>query len=147
MDQILEPTKNFGAYLDRTLKLIRQSYLQTFKEMGVNLTTEQWVLLDELYQNDGISQNELATKSFKNAPTVSRIIDLMCQKGLTERQRFDHDRRRYRIFLTTKGRSTYHLLKPAVDELREKGWNGLTDDDYQHFLRIMNQLFDNFKGR
>ena len=94
MDQAQEPTKNFGAYLDRTLKLIRQSYLQTFKEMGGDLTTEQWVLLDELHQNDGISQNELATLSFKNAPTVSRIIDLMCQKGLSERQRIDHDRRR-----------------------------------------------------
>lgn len=146
MEEPKKSSKNFGAYLDRTLKLIRQNYLQTFREQGVDLTTEQWVLLDALYEADGISQNELAANSFKNAPTVSRIIDLLCKKELTERQRLDHDRRQYRIFLTPKGKAVYQGLKPEVEKLRERGWNGLTDDDYQHFLRIMNQLFDNFKS-
>ena len=81
-----QSAKNFGAYIDRTIKIIRQNYLKAFKEIDVDLTTEQWVLLDSLYESDGVSQNELANGSFKNAPTVSRIIDLLCKKGLTERK-------------------------------------------------------------
>ncbi len=136
--------KNFGSYMDRTLKQIKSTYLQAFKSIGVNITTEQWVILDSLYQNNGVSQTDLANGSFKNAPTVSRIIDLLCKKGLTERQRFPNDRRRYKIFLTAKGRALYERALPTVIELRKKGWDHLSDDDYDSFKRIMNQIFSNF---
>ena len=138
-------TKNFGAYIDRTIKIIKQNYLQAFKEIGVDITTEQWVILDELYHGNGLSQTDLANGSFKNAPTVSRIIDLLCKKGLTERQRFENDRRRYKIFLTPKGKALYEKAIPVVLELRKQGWQNLSDSDYETFLRIMNQIFQNFE--
>lgn len=141
----MQQPKIFGAYLDRTVKQIRQNYVRVFKEIGVDLTTEQWVLLDNLYQNNGISQNELAQSNFKNAPTVSRIIDLLCQKGLTERQRFDNDRRRYKIFMTEQGKAVYEKALPAVLALRQQGWKGLTEQDYADLIRIVNQIFDNYE--
>lgn len=140
-------TKNFGAYIDRTIKIIRQNYLKAFKEINVDLTTEQWVLLDSLYESDGVSQNELANGSFKNAPTVSRIVDLLCKKGLTERKRFENDKRRYKVFLTKKGKDTYKKTKPVVVKLRKKGWKNLSDEDYDFFLKIMNQIFENFEEK
>ncbi len=144
MDQ--QGTKNFGAFIDRTGKAIRHKYLKVFKEIDVNITTEQWVLLDSLYQNNGQSQNDLAAQSFKNAPTVSRIIDLLCEKGLTERQRFENDRRRYKIYLTLEGKALVEKTYPAVLDLRRQGWDGLSDEDYENFLRIINKIFDNFNG-
>ncbi len=138
-------TKNFGAYIDRTIKVIKLNYLKAFKEAGIDLTTEQWVIMDSLYKNNGVSQTDLANGSFKNAPTVSRIIDLMCKKNLTTRQRFENDRRRYKIFLTEEGQATYEKALPIVEELRRQGWEGLSDEDYEVFLRIMNQIFQNFE--
>ncbi len=140
-------TKNFGAIIDRTLKIIKANYQKAFNDIGVEITTEQWVLMDTLYKNNGISQNKLANDSFKNAPTVSRIIDLLCKKGLTERQRVENDRRRYKIFLTPLGKKTYQKALPTVNALRAKGWNELTDEDYEHFSRIMDQIFINFDER
>lgn len=101
--------------------------------------------MDSLYKNNGISQNDLANGSFKNAPTVSRILDLMCKKGLTERRRFENDRRRYKIFLTLYGEETYKKALPVVVDLRLKGWKNLSEEDYQHFTRIMDQVFTNFE--
>lgn len=141
----MQQPKIFGAYLDRTVKQIRQNYVKAFKEIGVDITTEQWVLLDNLYQNNGISQNELAERNFKNAPTVSRIIDLLCKKGLTERQRFENDRRRYKIFMTERGKELYEKALPAVLNLRKQGWNNLTDEDYDNLVRIVNQIFENYE--
>lgn len=138
-------TKNFGAITDRTLKVIKANYLRVFKDIGIDITTEQWVLMDALYRENGISQTDLANGSFKNAPTVSRIIDLLCKKGLTERHRFENDRRRYKIFLTKEGRRVYGLALPEVEKLRIQGWKDLTDDDYQTFVRIMDQIFKNFE--
>jgi len=141
----MQQPKIFGAPLDRTVKQIRQNYVKAFKEANVDLTTEQWVLLDNLYQNNGISQNELAERNFKNAPTVSRIIDLLCKKGLTERQRFENDRRRYKIFMTEKGKATYEEALPHVLALRQRGWKGLTEEDYDDLIRIVNQIFENYE--
>lgn len=138
-------TKNFGAYIDRTIKIIKLNYLKAFKEAGIDITTEQWVMMDSLHKNNGVSQTDLANGSFKNAPTVSRIIDLMCKKNLTVRQRFENDRRRYKIFLTEEGQTTYEKALPIVEELRRQGWQGLSDEDYEVFLRIMNQVFQNFE--
>ena len=136
--------KNFGAIIDRTLKVIKQNYLKAFKEAGVDITTEQWVLMDSLYRENGVSQNDLANGSFKNAPTVSRIIDLLVKKEFVERKRFENDRRRYRIFLTEKGKEAYEMVKPKVLELRKQGWDGLTDKDYAHLTRILDRVFQNF---
>ncbi len=136
--------KYFGTYIDRNYRVIRLNFLQAFKKVGVDITTEQWVIIDCLYRENGLSQTDLAHLSFKEAPTVSRIIDLLCKKGFTERQRFENDRRRYKIFLTEAGRTVYEKALPAVSELRQKGWEHLSEEDYQTFLRIMDQVFQNF---
>ena len=138
--------KEYGTLLDRTLRIIKLNFIQGFKEAGVDLTPEQWVIIDRLHQQNGISQTELANGSFKNAPTVSRIIDLLCEKGMVERQRFENDRRRYKIFLTKKGIETFEKANPVAQQLRQKGWSNLSEADYENFTRIANQVFDNFSG-
>jgi len=137
--------RKYGTLIDRTMRIIKLNYLQAFKSVDVDLTPEQWVIIDSLYGTDGLSQTDLANGSFKNAPTVSRIIDLLCKKGFTERQRFDNDRRRYKIFLTEKGRAVFEKVHPLVKELRIQGWNELSEEDYQSFLRIMNQIYKNYE--
>ena len=136
--------KEYGTLIDRTLRIIKLNFIQGFKEAGVDLTPEQWVILSRIYHQKDISQTDLANGSFKNAPTVSRIIDLLCKKGMTVRHRFKNDRRRYKISLTPLGLDTFKKAQPVAQELRQKGWAGLTDSDYDNFTRIVNQIFNNF---
>lgn len=136
--------KNVGTYLDRTLKLVKQHYLKVFKANGADISTEQWVIMDQLSTNNGMSQTELANGSYKNAPTVSRIIDLLAKKGIVERQRFANDRRRYKIFLTKKGIDLHAELLPNVLELRAQSWNGLSEEEWTEFKRILAKVQDNF---
>ncbi|MCB0663767.1 MAG: MarR family transcriptional regulator [Saprospiraceae bacterium] len=136
--------KHFGTYIDRNYRIIRLRFLQAFKECGVDITTEQWVILDSLYHHEGLSQTELAAMSFKDAPTTSRIIDHLCQKGFASRIRSETDRRAVVVNITDKGKTTYEHLLPSVKDLRQIGWEGLSEEDYESFLRIMNQVFKNF---
>lgn len=142
----LHADKNVGTYLDRTIKVVKQHYLKVFKEQGLNISTEQWVIIDQLYRENGLSQTDIANGSYKNAPTVSRIIDLLVEKGYVERQRFKNDRRRYKIYLTQAGRELHEKLLPHVLELREQTWQGLGDDDWENLKRILGVIMDNFEG-
>ena len=58
-------SKEYGTLIDRTLRMIKLNFIQGFKEAGVDLTPEQWVIIDRLYHQNGISQTELANGSFK----------------------------------------------------------------------------------
>lgn len=142
----LHADKNVGTYLDRTIKVVKQHYLKVFKEQGLNISTEQWVIIDQLYHENGLSQTDIANGSYKNAPTVSRIIDLLVDKGYVERQRFKNDRRRYKIYLTQAGRDLHNQLLPHVLELREQTWNDLSNEDWENLKRILGKIMDNFEG-
>ncbi|MCB0856354.1 MAG: winged helix-turn-helix transcriptional regulator [Bacteroidetes bacterium] len=140
-------SKNFGAYLDRTLRVVRLDLFRRFKEIGVDMTPEQWIIISSLYKKNGQSQSDLGALSFKNAPTISRIIDLLCEKGLTVRERFDGEKRRYKVVLTEKGVEMVEQILPEILISREEGWEGLSDEDYNHFMRILNQIFENLKAK
>ncbi len=136
--------KQIGYYLERTTRQVKLAFTKAFNDQDIDLTPEQWVILDHLLTANGVSQNELGSKSYKNAPTVSRIIDVLERKKYVERQRFDNDRRRYKIYLTDTGRSVAEKALPIAVEMRENGWAGLSEEDYQHFIRIIETVFDNF---
>ncbi|MEM6724021.1 MAG: MarR family transcriptional regulator [Bacteroidota bacterium] len=146
MNQSVKPhQKIYGSYIDRTYRVIKLHYLKAFREAGLDITTEQWVLIDSLHGQNGLTQKQLAEAIFKNTPTVSRIIDLLSKKGLIERHASPEDRRQNRLFLTKHGKQVHQKALQVVLQLREQGWQNLSEQDYQDFLRIINQVFANFE--
>jgi DNA-binding MarR family transcriptional regulator len=137
--------KRIGYFLERTTRIVKLSYLKAMKENGIDLTPEQWVILDNLYENNGQSQKDLANGSFKNAPTISRILDLLGQKGHIKRNTSTDDRRKFKIFLTKDGKNIVEQSQAIIKEMRERGWQDLSDEDYADFTRILNQIFKNYE--
>lgn len=129
--------------IDTTIKKIRNALQKQFNDAGFDLTVDQWVVLDHIARNPGISQNTLSEITTKDAPTVTRIIDLLSQKGLAERRMADTDRRKFLVFLTDAGQVKYDDVLPVVSAMRRKGWGNLSDDDYQHFVKIMDSIYQN----
>ena len=136
---------NVGTVLDRTTRLLKQHYLRAFRELDVDLSTEQWVLLDRLHSEGNASQTELANGTFKDAPTVSRIVDKLAKKKLVERKRFPNDRRRYLVALTAAGHEIHKRLTPAVHQLRLQTWQGLSEGDYTELQSLLQRIRNNFE--
>ncbi|GAB3576541.1 hypothetical protein GCM10027578_42650 [Spirosoma luteolum] len=132
--------------IDTTIKKIRNALQKQFNEAGFDLTVDQWVVIDHLARNPGISQNTISEITVKDAPTVTRIIDLLSQKGLTERRSTDTDRRKFLVFLTEAGQAKHSEVLPVVSAIRRKGWGDLSEADYQHFVKIMDSIYQNISG-
>ncbi|PWJ59877.1 DNA-binding MarR family transcriptional regulator [Dyadobacter jejuensis] len=130
--------------IDITIKKIRNALQKRLLDAGFDLTVDQWVLIDHIYRQKGICQNELAELTFKDPPTVTRIVDLLQKKGLVERGPVEGDRRKFRLSLTKSGKGIYQKAFPIVAEIRRKGWGDLSEADYQHFVRIMDSIYQNF---
>ncbi len=133
----------FGYYADRAVRAIKSDLSKRFQRLGVNITPEQWLILSRLYEKDGQSQVELGEGTYKNAPTVTRIIDLLCDKRLTQRVVDVDDRRKFIINITAEGRATVEKVYPEVLASRKQGWKGLDQQDYIEFIRIIDTIFTN----
>lgn len=138
--------ERYNAYsflLDRTARRVKQFAQRRFKEMGFNITVDQWLVLKQLYEREQLKQNELAGLVFKDNPTLTRIIDLLCEKGLTERNTYPDDRRCFMVSLTKRGRSKVREMLPSIQEVRLKAWEGLSERDFNQFRRILNKIYEN----
>lgn len=140
--------ESYGLYsflLDRTARRVKQYAQNRFKELGFNITVDQWLVLRHLSENKDLTQSELAELIFKDTPTLTRIIDLLCTKGLTERKVHPGDRRCFNVFLTDEGKKKVKQLKPLVRKVRLKAWEGLSERDFNEFKRILNSIYVNLE--
>lgn len=137
---------HYGFLIEVTAKKIKQSLQKRFNDENLDLTVDQWVVLDQLIKFNGISQNELCDKIFKDAPTVTRIVDILCKKNLIERKSDQSDRRKFNLFMKEEGSQMVAKAKPVVLETRQTGWEDLSSSDYQELVRILTSINRNFEN-
>ena len=141
MDYEYQP---YGSLIELTAKIMKQRLQRKFNELELGITVDQWLILDVLLKKDGVSQYSIAQKTYKDAPTVTRIIDLLEKKSLIERRTDLEDRRKYSIFLSEKGRAKTERVLPLVQEYRKKGWEGLEKEDFEKLKEILTTIQQNF---
>lgn len=140
--------KLFATYsflLDRAWREMRRYSQHQLKAAGVPFTIEQIVILKSLMEEDALSQKELAERVGKDTPTVTRMLDLLCDQGYTVRNSDPDDRRKFSIVLTEEGKKAIEKAMVEVFTIRKDGWEGLTMEDMMEFNRILQKLIDNFK--
>ncbi len=140
-----EPYSMYSLLLDKTARRVKQYAQRRFKELGFNITVDQWLVLRHLHENDNLNQRELAELVYKDTPTLTRIIDLLCEKGMVERKVQPDDRRCFTVHLTPEGKSKVEQLKPQIKDVRLKAWEGLSEQDFNQFKRILDSIYVNLQ--
>ncbi|GAB3648907.1 MarR family transcriptional regulator [Echinicola sediminis] len=140
-----EQFSQYSFLLDRTARRVKQYAQQKFKNGDFDVTVDQWLVLKQLSENEDISQTELAAMVFKDQPTLTRIIDILCKKGYVERGPHPEDRRSLQLLLTADGLEKVEELKPKVSSIREKAWENLGQKDFEEFKRILNTIYSNLE--
>ncbi len=140
-----EVYSNYSFLLEKTNKKIKQYAKQQFRALNFEVTVDQWAVLKVIFEHDQLSQVALAELLHKDTPTLTRILDLLNQKGLIERQLDVDDRRRVRVCLTALGKKTVIEMLPEVKKIRMHAWQHLTKDDFKQFVRILDTIYNNLK--
>jgi DNA-binding MarR family transcriptional regulator len=138
-----EPYNQYSLLLDRTARKVKWYAQQQFKELGFDMTVDQWLVMKLTDENEALSQRELAALMYKDMPTVTRIVDILCTKGLVEREESPADRRVSILKLTEEGREKVTNSRKQVRSIRLKAWEGLNEKDFDDFNRILNKIYDN----
>ncbi len=140
-----EQYATYSFLLDRTARRVKQFAQKRFKDFGFEVTVDQWIILKKLGENQGLNQKELAELVFKDNPTLTRIIDLLVEKGFVQRRTDLADRRKFKLELTQKGEEILNLYESQIKEIRLKAWEGLSEDDFLYFSKIINTIYRNLE--
>ncbi|MBT0811912.1 MarR family transcriptional regulator [Litoribacter ruber] len=140
-----EQFSKYSFLLDRTARRVKQYAQQKFKNGNFDVTVDQWLVIKNLSENGVLSQTELAQLVFKDHPTLTRIIDILCKKGYVERLPHPNDRRSFQLLLTEDGKTKVSELRPQIVSIREKAWENLDEKDFQEFKRILNTIYENLE--
>ncbi len=135
----------FGFIVEKTAKKMKQSFSRILLDRKAGITVDQWVIIKILNDEDGISQFEIAKRSFKDAPTVTRILDLLGRKKLIQRIPGKLDRRKFEVHLTALGKSKVKEILPIAHEFRKSCYAGINPKDLGLIEELMNTIFNNLE--
>ena len=125
-------------YVNRKMQRYLSANLKKY-----NITTEQWSVLLQILENDGINQKHLARKFNKGQATLVRILDILERKELAIRQKSPEDRRFYLIYGTSEGRKLKEEVYPFVESLFQNIIKGIAQDQLDLFIGILNKIDEN----
>lgn len=96
-------------------RLITKAYKPYLDEMG--LTYPQYLVLLVLWENDGLSVNQITEKLLLNTNTLSPLLKRMEKMEILQRNRSSEDERSVIVQITEKGKQLKTLAKPIPENL------------------------------
>lgn len=113
------------------------------KKYGVELSPEQFLLIDLLWNEGTMTQQKVADTMQKDKNSVTKLVDALEQKGLVVRQRGSADRRENHLVLTQKALEMKLGAKETGISILEDMIEGISEEELKSFLATLNKLSSN----
>lgn len=117
--------------LEKSIKSYRQFAQRNLDSGGVDITIDQWLILKLLSEHPEMTQSEIAVKVFKDAASVTRIIELLVNKKYIRRATHPEDRRKFLLTLSPAGKKIVAKAQVIVNDNRKKALQGISRVDLE----------------
>ena len=118
-----------------------------FNQAGIMVTIEQWSVLYQLWKEDGKSQQELCNATFRDKPSITRLIDNLEKLGLVKRVSDDRDRRINKVFLTKNALKLQEDTMVLAEETLNEALEGVPADQVELCKEVLQRVYDNLNGQ
>lgn len=135
--------KPLGAWIGRTSKMMGFYIKERFRESGIDLTREQWVVLMRLDETDGLMQTELALITERDKTSLTRLLTTMANKNLVVRIPSPEDKRINRIFITRHGRKVFDSTIPIFKKFLKVTQKGITSKELEIARSVLEKIQKN----
>lgn len=136
-------SKEVAVELNLTACKLKQYISSMLKKRGVPLTPEQFILIDLLWNQGAMSQQQLADQMQKDKNSVTKLVDAIERKGFVVRQQSAVDRRSNIIFLTEKAELLKNVAKEKGIYILDRMLDGISEKELRGFLHTLNKLNKN----
>lgn len=123
------PTQTVLYTLEQAIKAYRKLCQQNLDRVVDNLTVDQALTLVVLDKYPALNQQQLAERVFKDKASLTRIIELLVQKGLVSRAIHATDRRKFDLHLSAQGRLMLGQLTDTIGLNQQAALRGLAAEE------------------
>lgn len=116
-----------------------------FNAAGLNLTIEQWSVLYYLWKQDGISQQELCNATYRDKPSITRLVDNLEKLQLVKRVPSESDRRINLVFLTRQAQKLQDETMNLAEETLNEALVGVAADKIEVCKEVLQIVYDNLQ--
>ena len=116
---------------------------KNFKQAAIEVTIEQWSVLYHLWKEDGLSQQELCNRSFRDKPSITRLVDNLEKIMLVKRVPSKDDRRINLIYLTEAAKTLQEQTMDMANQTLNEALDGVSKEDVEICKAVLQKVYDN----
>lgn len=116
---------------------------KNFKEANVEITIEQWSVLYHLWKQDGLSQQQLCDATFRDKPSITRLVDNLEKLALVKRVASKDDRRMNMIYLTNEAQVLQEQTMALANQTLNEALGGVTIEEIEIAKMVLQKVYDN----
>lgn len=135
--------KQAGVYVNILNCRLKKHLSEVFKKNGVNLTAEQYLVMDTLWNEGTLTQQAISFIIQKDKNSVTQFIDNLEKKGLVTRSVAKEDRRVNNIVVTPEGMALKDSTKQLAIDTMNEALEGIPEEDIQIFVKVLKQICNN----
>lgn len=133
-------SKEITVELHLTGNKLKRYIAAMLRQQNVPLTPEQFMLIDLLWNEGDMSQQQLADLMQKDKNSVTTLVDAIERKGLVVRRQNINDRRSNTITLTEKAIAIKQDAKRKGISILDRMLEGISEDELRAFLDTLRKL-------
>jgi DNA-binding MarR family transcriptional regulator len=118
---------------------------KNFRAAGLDITIEQWSILYHLWKEDCLSQQELCNRTFRDKPSITRLIDNLERQKLVKRISSSEDKRINLVYLTDAARDLQETTLRIANETMDEALVGVSKDEIELVKDVLQKVYDNLK--
>ncbi|GLQ30400.1 MarR family winged helix-turn-helix transcriptional regulator [Litoribrevibacter albus] len=104
------------------------------------LTIALWPTLMCLWEEEGVTQRDIAIKSKVENSTTTRTLDKLEKLALVERRPDPASRRSFRIYLTEKGKALKDTLLPIPVAVNQELLSVLDEQEQAQLIQLLKKM-------
>ena len=118
---------------------------KNFKEANVEITIEQWSVLYHLWKEDGLSQQQLCDATFRDKPSITRLVDNLEKLQLVKRVSSKNDRRMNMIYLAPEAKDLEEKTIELANQTLNEALEGVNIEQIEIAKLVLQKVYDNLK--
>lgn len=140
-----KPAELYSFITGKATVAISRRLLKNFREVGIEVTIEQWSVLYQLWKMDGMSQQQLSDATFRDKPSITRLVDNMEKNKLVRRVGSKTDRRIKLIRLTAEGKRLEEKSMAIANKTLNEALEGVPKNKIEVAREVLQIVYDNLK--
>ncbi|MBU6262574.1 MAG: MarR family transcriptional regulator [Bacteroidetes bacterium] len=116
---------------------------KNFRLAGLEITIEQWSVLYHLWKQDALSQQELCNRTFRDKPSITRLIDNLEKQKLVKRMPSKEDRRINLVCLTETAKLLQDKTIELANQTMDEALVGVNKNEIEIVKLVFQKVYDN----